>query len=135
MSEVLVQRNRPIESAILDILVKEPSTPFLAIARSLQITNERLMTAIQTLNEANAINIVIKEIAGSTQRVVDVTDEGKRIIDDIEPVEEEFGIGYVYDLRPELKQKGESLTIPTSRDFCIDLLLSLIHIYEPTRPY
>jgi DNA-binding MarR family transcriptional regulator len=112
----------PIESAILDILVKEPSTPFLAIARSLQITNERLMTAIQTLNEANAINIVIKEIAGSTQRVVDVTDEGKRIIDDIEPVEEEFGIGYVYDLRPELKQKGESLTIPTSRDFCIDLL-------------
>ena len=65
---------------------------------------------------------VIKEIEGSTQRVVDVTDEGKRIIDDIEPVEEEFGIGYVYDLRPELKQKGESLTIPTSRDFCIDLL-------------
>ena len=112
----------PIESAILDILVKEPSTPFLAIARSLQITNERLMTAIQTLNEANAINIVIKEIAGSSQRVVDVTDEGKRIIEDIEPVEEEFGIGYVYDLRPELKQKGESLTIPTSRDFCIDLL-------------
>ena len=112
----------PIESAILDILVKEPSTPFLAIARSLQITNERLMTAIQTLNEANAINIIIKEIAGSTQRVVDVTDEGKRIIDDIEPVEEEFGIGYVYDLRPELKQKGEALTIPTSRDFCIDLL-------------
>lgn len=112
----------PIESAILDILVKEPSTPFLAIARSLQITNERLMTAIQTLNEANAINIVIKEIEGSTQRVVDVTDEGKRIIDDIEPVEEEFGIGYVYDLRPELKQKREPLTIPTSRDFCIDLL-------------
>ena len=112
----------PIESAILDILVKEPSTPFLAIARSLQITNERLMAAIQTLNEANAINIVIKEISGSTQRVVDVTDEGKRIIDDIEPVEEEFGIGYVYDLRPELKQKGEALTIPTSRDFCIDLL-------------
>jgi len=112
----------PIESAILDILVKEPSTPFLAIARSLQITNERLMTAIQTLNEANAINIVIKEIAGSTQRVVDVTAEGKRIIEDIEPVEEEFGIGYVYDLRPELKQKGEALTIPTSRDFCIDLL-------------
>lgn len=112
----------PIESAILDILVKEPSTPFLAIARSLQITNERLMAAIQTLNEANAINIVIKEIAGSTQRVVDVTDEGKRIIEDIEPVEEEFGIGYVYDLRPELKQKGEALTIPTSRDFCIKLL-------------
>ena len=112
----------PIESAILDILVKEPSTPFLAIARSLQITNERLMAAIQTLNESNAINIIIKEIEGSTQRVVDVTDEGKRIIEDIEPVEEEFGIGYVYDLRPELKQKGESLTIPTSRDFCIDLL-------------
>ena len=112
----------PIESAILDILVKEPSTPFLAIARSLQITNERLMAAIQALNEANAINIVIKEIAGSTQRVVDVTAEGKRIIEDIEPVEEEFGIGYVYDLRPELKQKGEALTIPTSRDFCIDLL-------------
>ncbi len=112
----------PIESAILDILVKEPSTPFLAIARSLQITNERLMTAIQTLNEANAINIIIKEIAGSTQRVVDVTDEGKRIIDDIEPVEEEFGIGYVYDLRPENKANNEPLLIERSRDFCIRLI-------------
>jgi predicted transcriptional regulator len=112
----------PIESAILDILVKEPSTPFLAIARSLQISIDRMMAAIQALNEANAISILIKEIAGSTQRVVEVTKEGKRIIEDIEPIEEEFGIGYVYDLRPELKQKGESLTIPTSRDFCIDLL-------------
>ena len=112
----------PIESAVLDILVKEPSTPFLAIARSLQISIDRMMAAIQALNEANAISILIKEIEGSTQRVVEVTKEGKRIIDEIEPVEEEFGIGYVYDLRPELKQKGESLTIPTSRDFCIDLL-------------
>ena len=112
----------PIESAVLDILVKEPSTPFIAIARSLQISIDRMMAAIQALNEANAISILIKEIEGSTQRVVEVTKEGKRIIDEIEPVEEEFGIGYVYDLRPELKQKGESLTIPTSRDFCIDLL-------------
>jgi DNA-binding MarR family transcriptional regulator len=112
----------PIESAVLDILVKEPSTPFLAIARSLQISIDRMMAAIQALNEANAISLIIKEIEGSTQRVVEVTKEGKRIIDEIEPVEEEFGIGYVYDLRPELKQKGESLTIPTSRDFCIDLL-------------
>jgi DNA-binding MarR family transcriptional regulator len=112
----------PIESAVLDILVKEPSTPFLAIARSLQISIERMMAAIQALNEANAISILIKEIEGSTQRVVEVTKEGKRIIDEIEPIEEEFGIGYVYDLRPELKQKGEALTIPTSRDFCIDLL-------------
>jgi len=112
----------PIESAILDILVKEPSTPFLSIARSLQISNDRMMAAIQALNESNAINIVIKEIAGSTQRVVDVTEEGKRIIKDVKPVEEEFGIGYVYDLRPELKAKNEPLVIATSRDFCIDLL-------------
>jgi DNA-binding MarR family transcriptional regulator len=112
----------PIESAILDILVKEPSTPFLSIARSLQISNDRMMAAIQALNEANAINIIIKEIAGSTQRVVDVTEEGKRIIKDIKPVEEEFGIGYVYDLRPELKAKNEPLLIATSRDFCIQLI-------------
>lgn len=112
----------PIESAVLDILVKEPSTPFLAIARSLQISIDRMMAAIQALNEANAISILIKEIEGSTQRVVEVTNEGKRIIEDIKPVEEEFGIGYVYDLRPELKKKGEPLTIPTSRDFCIKLL-------------
>jgi DNA-binding MarR family transcriptional regulator/sulfur carrier protein ThiS len=111
----------PIESAILDILVKEPSTPFLSIARSLQISNDRMMAAIQTLNEANAINIIIKEIAGSTQRVVDVTEEGKRIIKDIKPVEEEFGIGYVYDLRPELKGK-QPVLIETSRKFCEDLI-------------
>ena len=111
----------PIESAILDILVKEPSTPFLSIARSLQISIDRMMAAIQTLNEANAINIIIKEIAGSTQRVVDVTEEGKRIIKDIKPVEEEFGIGYVYDLRPELKGK-QPVLIETSRKFCEDLI-------------
>jgi len=112
----------PIESAILDILVKEPSTPFLAIARSLQISNDRMMAAIQALNEANAINIIIKEIAGSTQRVVDVTEEGKRIIKDVKPVEEEFGIGYVYDLRPENKANNEPLLIARSRDFCIQLI-------------
>ncbi len=118
----------PIESAILDILVKEPSTPFLSIARSLQISNDRMMAAIQTLNEANAINIVIKEIAGSTQRVVDVTEEGKRIIKDIKPVEEEFGIGYVYDLRPELKGQ-QPVLIETSRTFC----RKLIHQSRPDK--
>ena len=111
----------PIESAILDILVKEPSTPFLSIARSLQISIDRMMAAIQTLNEANAISILIKEIEGSTQRVVEVTKEGKRIIEDIKPVEEEFGIGYVYDLRPELKGK-QPVLIETSRKFCEDLI-------------
>jgi hypothetical protein len=39
----------PIESAILDILVKEPSTPFLSIARSLQISIDRMMAAIQSI--------------------------------------------------------------------------------------
>jgi predicted transcriptional regulator len=111
----------PIESAILDILEKEPSTPFLSIARSLQISIDRMMAAIQALNEANAISILIKEIEGSTQRVVEVTKEGKRIIKDIEPVEEEFGIGYVYDLRPELKGK-QPVLIETSRKFCEDLI-------------
>jgi predicted transcriptional regulator len=111
----------PIESAILDILVKEPSTPFLSIARSLQISIDRMMAAIQALNEANAISILIKEIEGSTQRVVEVTKEGKRIIEDIEPIEEEFGIGYVYDLRPELKGK-QPVLIETSRKFCEDLI-------------
>jgi predicted transcriptional regulator len=111
----------PIESAILDILEKEPSTPFLSIARSLQISIDRMMAAIQALNEANAISILIKEIEGSTQRVVEVTKEGKRIIKDIKPVEEEFGIGYVYDLRPELKGK-QPVLIETSRKFCEDLI-------------
>lgn len=107
----------PIDTAILDILVKEPSTPFIAIADSLKISLERLMLGLQTLNESNAINILIKDVVDSSQRVVEVTKKGKDLIKEIPPIKEEFKIRYVYAKRPEAK--GPSI-LPNdrTRPFC-----------------
>ncbi len=111
----------PIDTAILDILVKEPSTPFIAIADSLKISLERLMVGLQMLNESNAINILIKDVADSSQRVVEVTKKGKDLIKEIPPIKEEFKIRYVYAKRPEAK--GPSI-LPNdrTREFCSTLV-------------
>ena len=82
----------PLDTAILNILKDNPATPFLAIAEQLQLSIERVMAGLQRLNEANAINIAIDEVLDSTQRAVEVTKEGERLLEEIPPVEEEFVI-------------------------------------------
>lgn len=109
----------PIDSAILDILKKNPSTPYLAIAQELQISIAVLMESLQRLNEMNAIVIEINEVIDSTQRVVKVTPKGESIIDSIKPIEPELELRYVYGLREGVK--GTPI-ISTSRKFCIDLI-------------
>jgi DNA-binding MarR family transcriptional regulator len=109
----------PIDTAILDILKKNPSTPFLAIAEQLQLSIERVMAGLQVLNEANAIVLEIGEVLDSSQRVVNVTKEGERLLEEIPPVEEEFVIRYTYEKRPEAT--GGAI-IDTTRQFCRDLV-------------
>ena len=109
----------PLDTAILNILKDNPATPFLAIAEQLQLSIERVMTGLQRLNEANAIKIAIDEVLDSTQRAVEVTKEGERLLEEIPPVEEEFVIRYVYSKRPEAS--GAAI-IPTTRQFCRDLV-------------
>jgi DNA-binding Lrp family transcriptional regulator len=109
----------PIDTAILDILKKNPSTPFLAIAEQLQLSIERVMLGLQALNEANAIILEIGEVLDSSQRVVNITKEGERLLKEIPPVEEEFVIRYTYEKRPEAT--GGSI-IDTTRQFCRDLV-------------
>ena len=109
----------PIDTAILNILKENPATPFIAIAEQLQLSIERVMAGLQALNEANAIKIAIDEVLDSTQRVVEVTKEGERLLEEIPPVEEEFVIRYTYEKRPEAS--GASI-IPTSREFCRELV-------------
>jgi len=109
----------PIDTAILDILKKNPSTPFLAIAEQLQLSIERVMAGLQVLNEANAIVLEIGEVLDSSQRVVNITKEGERLLEEIPPVEEEFVIRYTYEKRPEAT--GGAI-IDTTRQFCRDLV-------------
>ena len=109
----------PIDTAILSILKENPSTPFLAIAEQLQLSIERVIAGLQRLNEANAIILSIDKVLDATQRVVEVTKEGSRLIEEIPPIEEEFVIRYVYTKRPEAT--GGSI-IDTTRDFCRDLV-------------
>jgi DNA-binding MarR family transcriptional regulator len=108
----------PVESAILEILEKEPSTPFLAIARILNLSIERVMQSLQTLSAANAILIDIDDVLDASQRVVKVTPQGKKIIKDVKPMEEVFELRYVYGLRDNA---GTELVIPTTRTFCKEL--------------
>jgi DNA-binding Lrp family transcriptional regulator len=109
----------PIDTAILNILKENPSTPFLAIAEQLQISIERVMLGLQALNEANAIVLEIGEVLDSSQRIVKITKEGERLLNEIPPVEEEFVIRYTYEKRPEAT--GGSI-IDTTRQFCRDLV-------------
>jgi DNA-binding MarR family transcriptional regulator len=109
----------PLDTAILNILKENPSTPFLAIAEQLQLSIERVMAGLQRLNEANAIKIAIDEVLDSTQRAVEVTKEGERLLEQIPPVEEEFVIRYVYSKRPEAS--GAAI-IDTTRPFCRELV-------------
>jgi DNA-binding Lrp family transcriptional regulator len=109
----------PIDTAILNILKENPSTPFLAIAEQLQLSIERVMLGLQALNEANAIILEIGEVLDSSQRVVNITKEGERLLNEIPPVEEEFVIRYTYEKRPEAS--GGSI-IDTTRDFCRKLV-------------
>jgi DNA-binding Lrp family transcriptional regulator len=109
----------PIDTAILNILKENPSTPFLAIAEQLQLSIERVMLGLQALNEANAIILEIGEVLDSSQRVVNITKEGERLLKEIPPVEEEFVIRYTYEKRPEAS--GGSI-IDTTRQFCRDLV-------------
>ena len=109
----------PIDTAILDILKENPATPFLAIAEQLQLSIERVMAGLQVLNEANAIVLEIGEVLDSSQRVVNITKEGERLLKEIPPVEEEFVIRYTYEKRPEAT--GGAI-IDTTRQFCRDLV-------------
>ena len=109
----------PLDTAILNILKENPATPFLAIAEQLKLSIERVMAGLQRLNEANAIKIAIDEVLDSTQRAVEVTKEGERLLEEIPPVEEEFVIRYVYSKRPEAS--GAAI-IDTTRPFCRELV-------------
>jgi DNA-binding MarR family transcriptional regulator len=109
----------PLDTAILNILKENPATPFLAIAEQLQLSIERVMAGLQALNEANAIKIAIDNVLDSTQRAVEVTKEGERLLEEIPPVEEEFVIRYVYAKRPGV---AGAAIIPTTREFCRDLI-------------
>jgi DNA-binding Lrp family transcriptional regulator len=109
----------PLDTAILNILKENPAIPFLAIAEQLQLSIERVMAGLQRLNEANAIKIAVDNVLDSTQRVVEVTKEGERLLEQIPPVEEEFVIRYVYAKRPGVA--GADI-IPTTREFCRKLI-------------
>jgi DNA-binding Lrp family transcriptional regulator len=109
----------PLDTAILNILKENPATPFLAIAEQLQLSIERVMAGLQRLNEANAINIAIDNVLDSTQRAVEVTKEGERLLEQVPPVEEEFVIRYVYAKRPGVA--GDAI-ISTTREFCRKLI-------------
>ena len=109
----------PLDTAILNIIKENPATPFLAIAEQLQLSIERVMAGLQRLNEANAIKIAVDNVLDSTQRAVEVTKEGERLLEQIPPVEEEFVIRYTYEKRPEAS--GSSI-IDTTRPFCRELV-------------
>jgi len=117
----------PIDTAILAILEEEPSTPFLDIAQALEIDTERLMSGVQSLSSLGAITILIENVEDATQRVVEVTEKGKELIKEIPPVEEEFVIRYVYAAR-----EGQEPIIPTTRDFCRDMIAMSATVDEAT---
>jgi predicted transcriptional regulator len=118
-----------VESAILEILKDEPLTPYLSIARSLNLSVERVTQALETLVTAGAIEIQITDAIDSSQRSTNVTSKGEKILEEIEPMEEVYEIRYVYGLRDGA---GSELVIPTTRDFCKKLCEKTAGVNERT---
>lgn len=111
----------PFESAILEILKKDPLTPYESIATALNSSMERVTQGLQELSKANAISIEIETVLDSTQRVTKVTKEGEKILKEIEPTEEVFEIRYVYALRENVEGPA-ILPNGRTRDFCDKLI-------------
>jgi hypothetical protein len=110
----------PIDTAILKHLKRESFHAILGYCGAVtDYQLKRVMLGLQALNEANAIILEIGEVLDSSQRIVKITKEGERLLNEIPPVEEEFVIRYTYEKRPEAT--GGSI-IPTTREFCRDLV-------------
>ena len=93
------------EKAVLSILIDTPSTPTNEIAKAMEISIEETNEIIQELQNIGALDVNFNP-----------TEDAK---ESIQKPTEEIVVAYKYAKRPDA---SGSAIIPTSRDFCIQMM-------------
>ncbi len=93
------------EKAVLSILIDTPSTPTNEIAKAMEISIEETNEIIQELQNIGALDVNFKPTKDAKESIQKPT--------------EEIVVAYKYAKRPDA---SGSAIIPTSRDFCIQMM-------------
>jgi DNA-binding MarR family transcriptional regulator len=107
------------EMGVLDILRKEPTTTYAEIATQLNVSMDRIVEAVRSLQASRYIEIAIENVADSSQRVATITSQGERALEETTPLEASFKIAYRYVLSG---QASGAEIIDTTRDFCREMV-------------
>jgi len=109
------------DMAVLEILKENPLQTWSAIAEQLETTVDKVTDALRNLTSANYLTIAEEVVEESTQRVAQITEQGKKALKTAEPLDVTFRIAYRYAKSPEA---SGSAVLPTTRDFCRRMMAS-----------
>ena len=104
---------------VLELLSKDPTLTWAAIAAQLETTLDEVLTAVRELSSANMLTIGTESIVDTPQRSVEVTPQGTKALETAEPLEVGLKIAYRYVKSGEAS--GPSV-LKTTRDFCRDMV-------------
>jgi predicted transcriptional regulator len=104
----------PLRGQILEILFKDPFMTTLGIAQLMNITTEQVVTLMNEMAGDGLLRSVPIAVGEGQQRTIEVTDKGKRTLDDTDTIRKDFRIAYRYVVR----DGAGAPIIPTTRPFC-----------------
>ncbi len=107
------------DMTVLELLKKDATLTYEAIAAQLETTIDEVALAVQNLASRNYLTVGTETIADTAQRSIDVTTEGTKALETAEPLSVSLKIAYRYIKSGEAS--GASV-IPTTRDFCKDMV-------------
>ena len=123
VSEDIIRRfgfgTEAFDMAVLDLLKKDPTLSWEAIALQMETTADKVLQAVRNLAALDYLNVAVDKVIDSTQKVTEVTRKGTNALETAEPLDVALEIGYRYTKRAEASGADK---IPTTRDFCSKML-------------
>lgn len=107
------------EMGVLDMLKENPSVTFTEIATALNVELPRVAEAVSALTAQNYIIRASELIEDVEQRLINITDDGLRALEESEPLGAQFKVAYRY--ARSLEATGPSVK-DTTRDFCREMV-------------
>jgi predicted transcriptional regulator len=104
----------PVRGQILEILFKDPFMTTLGIAQLMNITTEEVVRLMNEMAGDGLLRSVPIAVGEGQQRTIEVTNKGKRTLDDTDTIRKDFRIAYRYVVRVG----AGAPIIPTTRPFC-----------------
>ena len=123
ISEDIIRRfgfgTEAFDLAVLDLLKKDPSLSWAAIAEQMETSADEVIQAVKNLTALDYLKVQVDTVIDTTQKVSEVTSKGSNALEVAEPLEVTLKIAYRYAKSGEA---SGSAVLPTTRDFCKDLM-------------